>query len=237
MNNTEQANWGKYYERRVMSFAQSYYPCLYAIEKLAKVTPEVNNLDENKVMLLGGFHPGNNTIEAFLEFCKQLHPIEKDAHLVMDMNKYPLVSVISKELDGKIQGRLEEMPFMEKALDLAIFDYTLDFMDDSKVTKFSKEINYSLSENGLLVATIANCLFPSFGKLYGGHVNGVPYYPRTIRGITQRLEDLKPVLIAECEDCRFNLLVFSRKESFIPKHKGEPFSFDFDSPWKKAVNK
>ncbi len=218
--------WQEYYRFvQPVSLGEQGFAYTWAVDILTRQQPGF--LGKEKInALLGGFHAFSGTASGFSDFCRYLHPNPQNNLILMDMNDEPMGTFSSHH---KVQGRLEELPFSDSSLDLIVLDHTLDFMDDEQTKKFFREVERTLTPEGLVLATIHGNIMinqPLVNRLrnkYRSLTHRVSYYARSPKVLTGLLDNLQVNL--EGAGKRFHLFAFSQFQSPYPAHEGSPYAF------------
>ncbi|MBN1168574.1 hypothetical protein JXA63_01650 [Candidatus Woesebacteria bacterium] len=219
-------DWQFYYERPVRSFSESTFAYRPVINRLRLNNPDFLREDQPQTFVLGGFHGWCTKAEDFREFCSSIHGHTDDRHIVLDKHTTPFRQ--DPTVINGVQANLEYLPFASREIDLLLMDFTIDFMDDEAISKFSESADKVLSEKGLIMlhsltrSVIPRLLMEHWQRL----TNGVKVYSRkadTIKAL-MRYQKLTDFTSAE-NDCHelSDVLTFSRRHSKYSRHEGDAY--------------
>src|SRR3989344_128422 len=157
-------SWAEYHHfvKNPVSFQDQEFYYRRAISHLQTLLPGLLPQGCPSTFVLGGFH-SFKTATAFKNFCASIHPNSEDKHVFLDMNEAPLALLDPQTYPYRVQAKLEEdLSSVIPGIDLLALDFTLNFMDQRQIRRFSSHIGSSLNRNGLILASIEPPILFSF---------------------------------------------------------------------------
>lgn len=179
--------------------------------------------------VLGGVHCLDLSGQQFISFCQKIHPNPNDRHIILDKNLKPLLQDGRRnKISDVLQADLTSLPLLDRSVDLVFLDHTLNFMTDNDVRKACQQLSRIIQPEGLVLATLSMPALPFITSFWESRVNRAKTYLRSFDRIISLMSPLKPVIIASAEtdsDKNFGLIALTSKESHLPAHQGDPFSY------------
>lgn len=223
-------SWPEYYKKELgSSFAGKSAVYKQAVDYLKRQAPKAFSAGSPRNFVLGGFRPDSANQAAFTEVCRAICPNPESRHILLDLNRQPLVDRRSRAYPYKVQAALENLPFAPDSIDFIFLDLTLDFMNKKQIESFAKSAEQSLRQNGLIVAIHEETRIPFLTRALNAKRNAVPTFIHSQRHLEKAFGDLQVVLRAQVKigfDF-YNLIAFSKKGSAIPNFEGRPIGWDF----------